>query len=234
LTGKSKSCFFAAVLCLHCGLKRTAFEAISFVNAQKGENVFTSPSLTRYVYYYERLLRQDRVPAQSLSLAMLRMNTIPRCSSSIINSGCTPSILVRQRVRDDGNNQRQQQLVTDFFKPFALLSASREYTESSDDAITFNLQGKNLILRGDVCLMFYNNGDELIAQVCFHTAFVGGSYLHFEKVQVDHACDDLEHRLFDKSFSVDLVAQQAVDDPRRSIAGEASDDYLRCADTACG
>ncbi|RYG63016.1 hypothetical protein EON64_16760, partial [archaeon] len=53
----------------------------------------------RYVYYYEQLLRSDRVLLSTFRLLTIRCQTVPESSGSLVLSGCTPFVEIYTYAR---------------------------------------------------------------------------------------------------------------------------------------
>ncbi len=211
---------------LHTGLKTTAYEAIQHINTSRKKNVLHQPSLRRYIYYFEKLLRMERIHAQSIGITAIRINSIPRYSSSITNAGCNPSIAIYQLVRFKGGNSY-------LYKRIAILHLNREYLESNDRYIEFSWTNNPVVVRGNVCICA-KNGNEKMFQACFHTAFFEKFYLVFEKSFVDMASQDVDNRLFAKEFTLEVIANRIVDDIDYSGGiSDQSEDFRHHNDTRC-
>lgn len=72
----------------------SAKDAVDLINMQRGPEALTIPSQIRYVYYYEKLLRQDFKPMNTYQLVYARVHTVPKCTASIIHVGCIPYFTV--------------------------------------------------------------------------------------------------------------------------------------------
>lgn len=215
--GKSKSCLLAATLLLHCGYKTTAFEAIQHVNSKRGCNALHHPSVIRYIYYFEKIVRVDRVPLQSIAISAIRINSIPRFTPSITNAGCKPSISFYQLIKSSSP--------ISFYQKIFGADSNREFIEGLDKYIEFSWTNAPIAVRGNICICVFN-GDEKMFQVCFHTAFFEKSYLLFEKPFVDIACEDTDHRLFSKEFSVEIIGNRIPDDFNRTNVENDPEDFL--------
>eukprot|EP01031_Cornospumella_fuschlensis_P000330 gene330-414_t len=95
-----RSCLVAACYLLHCGQQDSAAKALEMVAQQRYP--ITIPSQIRYVYYYEKLLRSDRVLLSTFRLLSIRCQTVPETSGSLVLSGCTPYLEIYTYVKQPG------------------------------------------------------------------------------------------------------------------------------------
>ena len=68
----------------------------------------------------------------------------------------------------------------------------------------------------DVKIIFYHKvpqagrSDKKMFTFWFNTAFIENDFLLFEKMVLDKACKDKKHKIFDKSFQVEMFLERSV------------------------
>jgi protein-tyrosine phosphatase len=104
--GKNRSCMIASCILLLLAYVSNMEEGIKIVKEKRGKNNDTLivPSQLRYCYYYEKLLKTEQVYNNTFQLLMLRLNTIPKFNSSIVNCGCSPFFTVHVLASSENNN----------------------------------------------------------------------------------------------------------------------------------
>ena len=213
--GTGRCGLVTSCLLLHLGIVRTAMDAVQMTLSGRGSSSLTIPSQIRYVFYYEMLLRIDRLPLQSFKLHTIRLNTIPRCSASIVSAGSSPSISIFSWAKDDDGNWISKLIYnqTDDSNP---VNVTKKLKNGVDRHAEVNLTENNILMRGDICIVVHSEGEK-IGQLFFNTSFVEKNYLCFEKFQIDVANMDKYHRVYDKDFSIEILIEKIIDNQALSI-----------------
>lgn len=233
----------ASILLLHTGISDSAIDSadrvcssriLSFVLSKI--NLIVTPTQLRYIYYYEQLLRKDYLIEYTMCITHIKITTIPNFDASIIASGCTPYIVVSLLKHDDDLlNWKPYCLYNQSgaVKPFPAITKSsskyktaevtktlRHYTKD-DNVIDFDLtKNEPLLVRGDIVVSIFTE-DTKMFQITFHSAFVEGNYLLFDKSAVDMASSDIYNRFFDPNFKVEIYLNRVEDKPSLNGAGSA-------------
>jgi hypothetical protein len=208
----------AACYLLHSGVFTSAGKAIDFINKQRRPDTvdaLTCPSQIRYVYYYEALLRSEAVQCGTYRVKHIRLRTIPSFSSSLVDCGCSPTVSFSLLARPASSGQSN----LPWYPKHVFSQAERlgdvkprHYSTERDVLIDLPLERYNVVVRGDVCLHLFSEGEKM-CQLYFHTAFVKDNFLSFEKLQIDMACDDVFHYTFDAAFKIEICLEPVADDP---------------------
>lgn len=205
----------AACFLLHAGHCKTAKEAIEHVCSQRTPEYFDAvavPSQIRYIKYYEGLLMHHEVTCFTFKLKHVRINTVPACNSSISVAGCTPHLTVSLLSTPDASINSVEwypRKVFDYTDHVSRTDLPRYYAET-DDKIDFSLSKHNVLVRGDVCISFFSQ-DEKICQLYINTSFLVDNRVLMSKDCIDMACDDVQHLVFNRKFSIELQLERVKD-----------------------
>ena len=243
-----RSILLASVLLLHTGTNDSAIDSIDDVCskrflsfARNKINSIITPSQIRYVYYYEQLLRKDYLIEYTMCITHIKITTVPNFDASIIAAGCTPYLVVSllKRDEDDLLNWKPYCLYnqSDAVKPAVVATKANtsnknksvpvvtktlKHYSKDDNVIDFYLtKNEPVLVRGDVVLSVCTE-DTKMFQITFHSAFVEGNYLLFDKSSVDLASADSHNRFFDPNFKVEIYLNRVEDKP--SLNGEGFSD----------
>ena len=235
-----RTILLASILLLHTGTSDSAIDSINEVCSNRilsfalnKINSIITPTQLRYIYYYEQLLRKDYLIEYTMCITHIKITTIPNFDASIIASGCTPYIVVSLLKRDDDLlNWKPYCLYnqSDTVKPLPVITKSsnknktaavtktlRHYTKD-DNVIDFDLtKNEPILVRGDIVVSVFTE-DTKMFQISFHSAFIEGNYLLFDKSAVDIASSDVHNRFFDPNFKVEIYLNRVEDKP--SLNGE--------------
>lgn len=211
----------AACFLLHSGVCTSAAQAVAFVNRQRTPqdlNAISCPSQIRYVHYYEALLRSDSVKCSTYKITHIRIVTVPSFSSSLIDCGCTPNVSVSVLARNGTAPTDVTWYPRRVFDQVTALNGvpSRQYSSERDGAVDMALDKHHISVRGDVCLALFSEGEKM-CQVYFHTAFIQGNYLAFEKECIDMAANDIFHYTFHANFKIEICFQDVPDEPALNV-----------------
>lgn len=178
---------------VHCGA--TADEAIRLYAEKRtldGCGV-TIPSQLRYIHYYEQFLESRTLSydPRLLTLQEIVINTIPKPLS--------------------GQESSSNYLI------LTIMSGDTKIYESLPQHSTVDTQLQRIkisitdkiVLAGDVKMMLWYDTmykRSHLCHFCFNTTFIDSSQdsLHLEKSEVDKACKDKLHSIFDRDFSVNV------------------------------
>ena len=102
------------------------------------------------------------------------------------------------------------------------LGGKLRHFKREDKYVDLDCSKDNLLVSGDVKLVFSNKAqqagrsDRKMFTVWFNTAFVENDFLCFEKIVLDKACKDKQHKKFDKSFQMEVFLEKANDEIEHS------------------
>lgn len=210
-TGLDRAFLMCACYLLHSGSYRTANDAVKSI-ATFGAMLM--PSQFRLVKYYERLLRSaDGLKNYTYKITHIRFRTVPLFEASIVANGCTPYAVISLQGHSRGTSSNiAWQSKTIFHQKLRESSKPLPRFNSDERYCHMDLASHDVLVRGDVNLSFFH-GFEKICAVSFHTAFVEGNYLSFDKAVVDLACRDIHHLTFDETFQVEVFLHRVADKP---------------------
>lgn len=147
-------------------------------------------SLFRYIFYYEKMLRTDRILLSTFRLVHVKMITIPSFNASLVHSGCSPYLEIYLDGHRNVHSGSPQHCLT-------RVHSAVEFTP-------------NVLIRGDVCVSVHSEGVKM-AQVVFNTSFVDNGYLLFARDVVDMVPKDFN--TFAEGFAIELTMERASDLP---------------------
>jgi hypothetical protein len=198
--GFHKCGLFVSCLLLHVGLSLDAKDAMSIFISDRtisGKDLLY-PSYSRYVHYYEALLRLPEVQTFAYQIDYIRFITIPNFDSSILTKGCIPSLVVQlSKAREDS---------IEILPVFSLGDTDSFKIRRVDfDEKNYNMDLRKCGVKcfGDVVLEFYSEA-HFMFQIAFNTSFVENNFLAFEKLTIDGASDDVLCRTFDRDFRIEV------------------------------
>merc|ERR1712146_689804 len=97
--------FICICAMLHLGLYMNNAEAIKFFAEQRlsHPSLFSEQMPTdfiRYIHYFECTLRCTELETYTYQVDAIRLNTIPNCSSSVVDAGCSPYVNIDEIFLD--------------------------------------------------------------------------------------------------------------------------------------
>lgn len=227
--GKGRTGLIITCYLVFAGLAPTTTAALRFFGEMRTSNGkgVTIPSQMRYCHYFETSLKRSVAPV-TFRLRHFRLHTVPNFD---VGGGCDPYFDIRL---GDG-----KQLVFDW-RADALKGKQPRNYKPKHRLIDFDLWPLNILVKGDVKVVFYDWDAFGTADKMFHfwfnTAFVdscsapagsssgsgsggsggaGGSssagYLLFHKDVLDRACKDKACKEFEAEFKLELFMER-VDD----------------------
>ena len=203
--GKGRTGMMIACYLVHSGQCATADEALFYFGEQRTKNKkgVTIPSQMRYVHYYEQLLRRGSVQPYTYQITHVRFVGVPNFDSGLLSGGCDPYFQAMMYWLDD-SLQVQKKVIYDYKKRVKKI----RHFKKDERFVDLDCSAHNLLVRGDVKLIFYDkdryNADDKMMHVWFHTGFIENNYLCFEKSVIDKACKDKEHKKFDANFKLEI------------------------------
>jgi len=213
----------AACYLLHSGVCTSAAQAIAFVNRQRTPETLPAisvPSQIRYIHYYEALLRSESALTTSYRVTHIRIITVPSFSSALIDCGCSPTVSLSVLARSGAAQTDVAWYPRRVFNQIEALNGipPRRYSAERDTVVDIPLNKHNVIVRGDVCLAVFSEGEKM-CQLYFNTSFVKNQCLCFEKETIDMAAEDTFHYTFDANFKIEIAFQEVTDDPSLNVLG---------------
>ncbi|KAG0366805.1 hypothetical protein BGZ54_004859 [Gamsiella multidivaricata] len=176
---------------VHCGA--TAEEAIKLYGEKRtldGCGV-TIPSQIRYIHYYEQFMesRTLNYDPRLLSLHEIVIDTIPKPLLSL----------------ESGSNYLILTIMSGDVKIYESLP-QHCVVDHKLQQIRLSITDK-IVLAGDVKMMLWYDSLYKRCHLChfhFNTTFIGSdcNRLHLQKSEVDKACKDKLHSIFDREFSI--------------------------------
>ena len=225
--GKGRTGLMISCYLLHCGNCERASDALDLFARERTHNGkgVTIPSQIRWVYYYEQLLRRDQVMAFAYKITHIRFITVPNFDPAITGGGCDPYVKVLTLTKKARTNDIEWVERGVFNQQKRTKKVKKFYP--SDGYVLLDLEEFDVLVKGDVKLIFYDRdqygSDDKMFHLWFHTAFVEENYLMFEKVVIDKACKDKNHRTFDEGFKVEIFLHR-VDEDVRNLNQEIPED----------
>lgn len=202
MIGKGRSCLVAGCLLLLLAHVKSATEAVQVIREKRGSDALTLPSQIRYLYYYERLLRRDEIYTNTFQLLAIRVNTIPKFNSSIVQAGCTPFFTVEVLATDQTHHYPTFLLHNHSEQPIQdPLASQRQYVNKKifesfnpTQSITLNTTTGNNALNNknaNGLLKYRTNYDEMIEyDLTNHPIFLRGdiclSFYHYSNNNQKH------------------------------------------------
>ena len=196
-TGCDKSCLLAAAYLLHSGTVLSTQEATEFVQSVRSPDArlaLRTPSLSRYLLYYETLLRTDSEAHHCNTLKMSRVRVvrgIPNLHSSLLVRGCSlyckvshvtymPTLNETDGTYADtdqpegGEKMQSKPLFDQLASAYDGDYASVPFHNQDDtDSIDMDVSTDDVTVRGDVTVEICDGKTgQTIMCVSFHTAFV--------------------------------------------------------------
>ncbi len=202
--GKGRTGLMICCYLVHCGLFKTAKEALVFygkIRTSNGKGV-TIPSQIRYVYYYEEFLKLKRkeapirnlteMPIKVVKLYKIRIISIP----SIQNGGFEPLFKVKFPKGDtviyDSKSEEQ-----------ANGSGKTKFLQDELSYYDFRIKSTNLLVYNDVKVEFFHvnplsKKKEKAFHFWFNTAFIDQSgVMSLDKPMIEKASKDKKCTKFD-------------------------------------
>eukprot|EP00698_Gefionella_okellyi_P002842 TRINITY_DN12711_c0_g1_i1.p1 TRINITY_DN12711_c0_g1~~TRINITY_DN12711_c0_g1_i1.p1 ORF type:complete len:364 (+),score=68.34 TRINITY_DN12711_c0_g1_i1:117-1208(+) len=206
--GKGRTGVLICIYLLHCGVCKTADEAMDFygVARTKDNKGLTIPSQRRYVRYYEQFLKFGRPPKQKLRLTRIVLSPVPNFS---LGGGSEPYFRI---VYKDPATGEQKEFLS---------KASMPIKKFSKSAASVDLPVKgDLELVDDVKLEMFHEGMKKtkMFHFWFNVDFVSANRLTVTKPVLDGAN---KSKKFASNFQVDLYFD-AIGDGLAPVFASAS------------
>jgi hypothetical protein len=188
--------------------------------------VFLTPSQTRYIKYYERLLRSNGSKVFSYQLDQVSLLTVPLFASSIVVNGCSPNVIVT--VHEEHSDPKKATSFTPkvVFKQLQANNRPYLYDAARHEHIDIPLAKSGVEFRGDVNISVYHSNDVKMFSIWLHTAFIDQPVLRFEKDQIDMASADLANRVFDQDFKVDILLHRIENTVLKQLSDQAEYTFI--------
>ena len=206
--GKGRTGLMICVYLVHQG--RNAEEAMKFYASQRttDNKGVTIPSQMRYVHYYEQYLRGWNPKPKRLRIVHIRLITVPY-------GGCKPFFKVNQMRLNEKAMTTEKWDVFNYKRECEQLGIKLRRYSANEAYIDLDCAQMNLVVEGDTQLVFANAdalpADQKMFALWFHTAFVSGNFLLFEKSTIDKACKD--DRNFTLNFKMEIFLEEEGADP---------------------
>ena len=173
--GFQKCGLLISCVMLHIGISMDAKEASSFFISDRisqGKELF-SPSITRYIHYYEAVLRLPEIVTYAYRLDSVRFVTVPNFDSSLLTTGCSPQMVIQllqvskdsiqllpiYNMADDPNTEVKR-------------------VEADNEMFVLDFKRSNINIFGDIVFEFYSD-PHFLFQIPFNTTFIENNYLMF-------------------------------------------------------
>jgi len=196
--GKGRTGTFVCCLLLYMNIVETADESLAYyglMRAGDGRGV-TIPSQIRYVYYFEKMVKNKIDPTinpKKIIIRKIKMTSIPGFSR--VGWNCSPTFMIE-------NGERS-------YKYFDYIK-KRETFNLSTNEVTFHLGVAGFRVSGDVRITFFNVGiignRDKIFKFWFHTDFLpSNNKLELTKMEIDKACQDIACKNFKEEFKIEVI-----------------------------
>ena len=207
--GKGRTGLMICVYLVH--QNKTAEQAMKFYASQRttDNKGVTIPSQMRYVHYYEQFLRGMSPEPKRLRIVHIRLITVP-CG------GCKPFFKVNRMRLNRQKMTTEKECVFNYRKACEKNGIKLKKYAANEAYIDLDCTGMDLVVEGDTQLVFSNADsippDQKMFALWFHTAFVSGNFLLFEKSTIDKACKD--DRNFTLNFKMEIFLEEEGSDLR--------------------
>ena len=196
--GKGRTGTFVCCLLLYMNIVETADESLAYyglMRAGDGRGV-TIPSQIRYVYYFEKMVKNKIDPTinpKKIIIRKIKMTSIPGFSR--VGWNCSHTFMIE-------NGERS-------YKYFDYIK-KRETFNLSTNEVTFHLGVAGFRVSGDVRITFFNVGiignRDKIFKFWFHTDFLpSNNKLELTKMEIDKACQDIACKNFKEEFKIEVI-----------------------------
>ena len=196
--GKGRTGTFVCCLLLYMNTMNTADECLAYyglMRAGDGRGV-TIPSQIRYVYYFEKMVKNKIDPTinpKKIIIRKIKMISIPGFSR--VGWNCSPTFMIE--------NEEKSYKYFDYIK-------KRETFNNSMNDVTFHLGVAGFEVSGDVRITFYNVGmignKDKIFKFWFNTEFLTShNKLELTKMEIDKACQDTACKNFKENFKIEVI-----------------------------
>eukprot|EP00750_Incisomonas_marina_P001294 INCI11089.1.p1 GENE.INCI11089.1~~INCI11089.1.p1 ORF type:complete len:460 (-),score=100.51 INCI11089.1:129-1382(-) len=227
--GKGRTGLMICVYLVHLG--RTAEEAMKFYASQRttDNKGVTIPSQMRYVHYYEQFLRGWRPIPKRLRIVHIRLITVPY-------GGCKPFFKVNHMWLNQQTMTTEKECVFNYRKACDKHNLKLKKYSANEAYIDLDCSGMDLVVSGDTQLVFSDAAslppDQKMFALWFHTAFVSGNFLLFEKSTTDKACKD--DRNFTLNFKMEIFLEEEKTEFSMADSSGGSDSAVSGATPAGG
>ena len=194
--GKGRTGTFISCLLLYLNIFDNAADCLKYYGMMRVENGrgVTVPSQIRYVFYYEKILKQNistPITFKKICIRKIRMVTVPNIAS--MKSGCSPTFSI-----ENSNNS---------FKYWK--NHKKQNYDGSESYIDFEVGENGFEVCGDVKITFYHipvlGSKEKIFKLWFNTNFVpDDGVLIIPKDLIDKACKDKKCKKFKQNFKIEV------------------------------
>ncbi|KAF9957359.1 hypothetical protein BGZ72_001902 [Mortierella alpina] len=189
--GKGRTGVMICAFLVHCGA--TADEAIKVYGEKRTHDGcgVTIPSQLRYIRYYEQFLesRTLNYDPRLLTLQEIVIDSIPKPLQSL----------------EPGSNYLILTIMSSDVKIYESMP-QHCHVDTKLQQIRISITDK-IVLAGDVKMMLWYDSlykRSHLCHFCFNTTFIGSNEdaLYLKKQEVDKACKDKLHSVFDKDFAI--------------------------------
>ncbi|KAF9940386.1 hypothetical protein BGZ67_007863 [Mortierella alpina] len=189
--GKGRTGVMICAFLVHCGA--TADDAIKLYGEKRTHDGcgVTIPSQLRYIHYYEQFLesRTLNYDPRLLTLQEIVIDSIPKPLQSL----------------EPGSNYLILTIMSSDVKIYESMP-QHCYVDTKLQQIRISITDK-IVLAGDVKMMLWYDSlykRSHLCHFCFNTTFIGSNEdaLYLKKQEVDKACKDKLHSVFDKDFAI--------------------------------
>ena len=194
--GKGRTGTFISCLLLYLNIFDNAADCLKYYGMMRVENGrgVTVPSQIRYVFYYEKILKQNiRTPItfKKICITKIRMVTVPNIAS--MKSGCTPTFSIENSNR--------------CFKYWEL--NKKQNYDGSESYVDFEVGEEGFEVCGDVKITFYHisviGSKDKIFKLWFNTNFIpDDGVLIIPKDLIDKACKDKKCKKYKQNFKIEI------------------------------
>ncbi|KAF9290677.1 hypothetical protein BGZ68_006392 [Mortierella alpina] len=189
--GKGRTGVMICAFLVHCGA--TADEAIKLYGEKRTHDGcgVTIPSQLRYIRYYEQFLesRTLNYDPRLLTLQEIVIDSIPKPLQSL----------------ESGSNYLILTIMSSDVKIYESMP-QHCHVDTKLQQIRISITDK-IVLAGDVKMMLWYDSlykRSHLCHFCFNTTFIGSNEdaLYLKKQEIDKACKDKLHSVFDKDFAI--------------------------------
>ena len=222
--GKGRTGMMISCYLVHSGKCATADSALFYFGEERTKNAkgVTIPSQMRYVHYYEQLLRRGSVQPYTYQITHIRFVTVPCFDNALVGGGCDPYFQVQLFWAGEDMEVKRKKI----YEYKKRVKKVRHF-KKDERFVDLDCSSHNLLVRGDVKILFYDkdkyNADDKMFHCWFHTGFIENNYLCFEKSVIDKACKDKENRKFDSNFKLEIFLHKVDQDIVVSDMAEEED-----------
>ena len=200
--GKGRTGCFTCCLLLYLKYFKNAYDCIKYYGIRRTDDGkgLTVPSQIRYVYYWEKILKDENIiqfPIKfpTLYICNIKLNSVPKIKNF------SPNVIIRN-YDDNGKVIREYNY------------NYNKYFNNNEFYCEFVME--NLEVCGDVKFCFYHKfimKNECVFKFWVNTYFLPkkGTYV-IKKEMIDIACKDINEDIYDHSFEIKLSVDNQKSD----------------------